>query len=53
MKASLKKALADYDLYLNKLGIDKIKKRKDFLLKVSAEIIILLLETFLLIFVVF
>jgi hypothetical protein len=28
MKASLKKALADYDLYLNKLGIDKIKKRK-------------------------
>ena len=28
MKASLKKALADYNLYLKKLGIDKIKKRK-------------------------
>ena len=29
MKASLKKALADYNLYLKKLGIDKIKKRKN------------------------
>ena len=28
MKASLRKALADYNLYLKKLGIDKIKKRK-------------------------
>ena len=28
MRASLKKALADYNLYLKKLGIDKIKKRK-------------------------
>jgi|TARA_B100001093_G_scaffold28847_1_gene25194 hypothetical protein len=28
MRASLKKALKDYNLYLNKLGIDKIKKRK-------------------------
>ena len=28
MRASLKKALRDYNLYLNKLGIDKIKKRK-------------------------
>ena len=29
MKASLRKALADYNLYLKKLGIDKIKKRKN------------------------
>ena len=29
MRASLKKALADYNLYLKKLGIDKIKKRKN------------------------
>ena len=28
MRASLRKALADYNLYLKKLGIDKIKKRK-------------------------
>ena len=28
MKASLRKALTDYNLYLKKLGIDKIKKRK-------------------------
>ena len=28
MRASLSKALADYNLYLKKLGIDKIKKRK-------------------------
>ena len=28
MRASLEKALKDYNLYLNKLGIDKIKKRK-------------------------
>ena len=28
MRASLKKALADYNLYLKKLGIDKIRKRK-------------------------
>ena len=28
MKASLRKALADYNLYLKKLGIDKIKKKK-------------------------
>ena len=28
MRASLKKALADYNLYLTKWGIDKIKKRK-------------------------
>ena len=28
MRASLKKALADYNLYLKKLGIDKIKKNK-------------------------
>ena len=28
MRASLKKALDDYNLYLKKLGIDKIKKRK-------------------------
>ena len=28
MRASLKKALEDYNLYLKKLGIDKIKKRK-------------------------
>ena len=27
MRASLRKALADYNLYLKKLGIDKIKKR--------------------------
>ena len=29
MRASLRKALADYNLYLKKLGIDKIKKRKN------------------------
>ena len=29
MKASLRKALADYNLYLKRLGIDKIKKRKN------------------------
>ena len=29
MRASLRKALADYHLYLKKLGIDKIKKRKN------------------------
>ena len=29
MRASLKKALDDYNLYLKKLGIDKIKKRKN------------------------
>ena len=29
MRTSLKKALADYNLYLKKLGIDKIKKRKN------------------------
>ena len=28
MRASLKKAIEDYNLYLKKLGIDKIKKRK-------------------------
>ena len=28
MRASLRKALTDYNLYLKKLGIDKIKKRK-------------------------
>ena len=28
MRASLKKALAEYNLYLKRLGIDKIKKRK-------------------------
>ena len=28
MRASLRKALADYNLYLKKLGIDKIKKKK-------------------------
>ena len=28
MRASLKKALEDYNLYLKKLGIDKIKPRK-------------------------
>ena len=28
MRASLRKALADYNLYLKKLGIDKIKKTK-------------------------
>ena len=28
MRASLKKALAEYNQYLKKLGIDKIKKRK-------------------------
>ena len=28
MRANLRKALADYNLYLKKLGIDKIKKRK-------------------------
>ena len=28
MRASLRKALEDYNLYLKKLGIDKIKKRK-------------------------
>ena len=28
MRASLKKALDDYNLYLKKLGIDMIKKRK-------------------------
>ena len=28
MRTSLKKALADYNLYLKRLGIDKIKKRK-------------------------
>ena len=28
MRASLRKALADYNLYLKKLGIDKIRKRK-------------------------
>ena len=28
MRASLRKALADYNLYLKKSGIDKIKKRK-------------------------
>ena len=28
MRASLKKALSDYNLYLERLGIDKIKKRK-------------------------
>ena len=28
MKASLRKALADYNLYLKKLGMDKIKKKK-------------------------
>ena len=28
MRASLRKAWADYNLYLMKLGIDKIKKRK-------------------------
>ena len=27
MRASLRKALADYNLYLKKLGIDKIEKR--------------------------
>ena len=29
MRASLRKALADYNLYLKKLGIDKIKKRNN------------------------
>ena len=29
MRASLRKELADYNLYLKKLGIDKIKKRKN------------------------
>ena len=29
MRESLRKALADYNLYLKKLGIDKIKKRKN------------------------
>ena len=29
MRASLRKALADYNLYLKKLGIDKIRKRKN------------------------
>ena len=28
MRESLKKALADHNLYLKRLGIDKIKKRK-------------------------
>ena len=28
MRASLKKALADHDLYLKKLGVDKIRKRR-------------------------
>ena len=28
MRASLRKAMADYNLYLKKSGIDKIKKRK-------------------------
>ena len=29
MRASLRKALADYNKYLKKLGLDKIKKRKN------------------------
>ena len=29
MRASLRKALADYNLYLKKLGIDMIRKRKN------------------------
>ena len=33
MKASLRKALTDYNLYLKKLGIDKIKKRKNLIIK--------------------